>query len=194
MSDTLQAKKGSSRETVRNRRTIRKFTHDPVPKELVLELLEDAVYAPNHRLTEPWRFIYIGTESGKKKHADNLDAVLKEIKPNRTEEQIKKFRKHIMSVPAFLFVVVKEDENERARNDDFAAVSCLVQNLQLLTWEKGIGMVWKSGELLYNRKLQELMGLNSNERFAALLQIGYPAEIPEAQTRTPAKQLLTELS
>lgn len=99
-----------------------------------------------------------------------------------------------MSVPAFLFVVVKEDENERARNDDFAAVSCLVQNLQLLAWEKGIGMVWKSGEILYNRKLQELMGLNSNERFAALLQIGYPAEIPEAQTRTPAKQLLTELS
>ncbi|MDI3409845.1 nitroreductase family protein [Bacillus sonorensis] len=58
MSDTLQAKKGSVRETIRNRRTIRKFTHDPVPKELVLELLEDAVYAPNH-LTDRAVAVYL---------------------------------------------------------------------------------------------------------------------------------------
>ncbi|ATH94772.1 NAD(P)H nitroreductase [Bacillus glycinifermentans] len=194
MSDILQSEKGSIRKAIRNRRTVRKFKSDPVSKEVVLELLEDAVYAPNHKLTEPWRFVYVGTESGKQKHADNLDKALQEIKPDRSEEQIKKFRDHIMSVPAFLFVILKEDENERVRNDDFAAVSCLIQNLQLLAWEKGIGMVWKSGQVLYNRTLQQLMGLDSNERFAAILQLGYPAEIPKVQTRTPAKRLLTELS
>ncbi|MBU8685175.1 putative NAD(P)H nitroreductase YdjA [Bacillus licheniformis] len=192
MNDTLEIQ--SIRDCVRNRRTIRKFKQDPVPKEVVLELLEDAVYAPNHKLTEPWRFIYIGTESGKKKHADNLKAAFKELKPNMQEEQINKFREHILSVPAFLFVIMKEDENERVRRDDFAAVSCLIQNLQLLAWEKGIGMVWKSGEVLSHETLHRLMGLKRDERVAALLQIGYPAEIPEAKHRTPAAQLFTELT
>ncbi|MEC1262707.1 nitroreductase [Bacillus swezeyi] len=191
MNDTLQTQ--SIRDCVRNRRTIRKFKQDPVPKEMVIELLEDAVYAPNHRLTEPWRFIYIGSESGKKKHADNLKAAFKELKPNMKEEQIQKFREHILSVPAFLFVMMKEDENERIRKDDFAAVSCLIQNFQLLAWEKGIGMVWKSGEVLYSQTLHQLMGLHSDERVAALLQIGYPAEIPNGEKRTPAAQLLTEI-
>lgn len=65
------------------------------------------------------------------------------------------------------------------RNDDFAAVSALIQNLQLLAWDQGIGMVWKSGRILYDKGFQQDMGLKENERFAAILHIGYPEEVPE---------------
>ncbi|MDA1478331.1 nitroreductase family protein [Bacillus changyiensis] len=190
MNDTLS----SIQECIRDRRTIRKFREEPVPKELILELLEDAVYAPNHRLTEPWRFIYIGTESGKKKFVESMTVLYNDIKPDMKEEQLQKYKEYFMKIPAFLFVVLKEDENKRVRNDDFAAVSCLIQNLQLLAWDKGIGMVWKSGELLYNRGFAQSFGLKDHERFAAVLQLGYPAEIPKAETRTPAEQLFIEIS
>ncbi len=49
-------------------------------------------------------------------------------------------------------------------------------------------------EVLSHETLHRLMGLKRDERVAALLQIGYPAEIPEAKHRTPAAQLLTELT
>ena len=52
--------------------------------------------------------------------------------------------KNLSAVPGFLLVVLKEDENEFTRNDDFAALSGMIQNLQLLAHENGIGMVWKS--------------------------------------------------
>nr|WP_240685168.1 nitroreductase family protein [Bacillus velezensis] len=51
--------------TIRNRRSIRSFKPETVPSEVILDMLETAVYAPNHRLTEPWRFIYAASEAGK---------------------------------------------------------------------------------------------------------------------------------
>ncbi len=44
-------------EIIRSRRSIGAFKDTPVAVGLVETLLESAVYAPNHRLTEPWRFV-----------------------------------------------------------------------------------------------------------------------------------------
>lgn len=53
------------RDIIRSRRSIRKFKQDPVPPAVILDMLETAKYAPNHRVTEPWRFIYVSSETGK---------------------------------------------------------------------------------------------------------------------------------
>jgi nitroreductase len=44
-------------ELIRTRRTVGAFTAQPIPADLIMTLLETAVWAPNHRLTEPWRFV-----------------------------------------------------------------------------------------------------------------------------------------
>ncbi len=87
----------------------------------------------------------------------------------------------------------QEDENERARDDDFAATSSLIQNLQLLAWEKGIGMVWKSGKILYDKEVHQAFGLQDNERLAAIIQTGYPDEAPEVKERTPIRERFTDM-
>ncbi len=66
--------------TIRNRRSIRSFKPETVPSEVILEMLETAVYAPNHRLTEPWRFIYAASEAGKAKLADSYVSFFKKDK------------------------------------------------------------------------------------------------------------------
>ncbi len=48
-------------EALRGRRTIELFLHTPVPAALVREALEAATWAPNHHLTEPWKFYLLGT-------------------------------------------------------------------------------------------------------------------------------------
>ena len=50
-------------EAIRSRRTLKDYRDEPVPPETVRELLELAVLAPNHHLTEPWRFRVIGKET-----------------------------------------------------------------------------------------------------------------------------------
>lgn len=156
-------------------------------------MLETAVYAPNHRLTEPWRFIYAASEAGKAKLADSYVSFFKKIKDDFNEEKERNMRKNLSAVPGFLLVVLKEDENEFTRNDDFAALSGMIQNLQLLAHENGIGMVWKSGRIMYDKQVHQDFGLADNERFAAIIQTGYPDEQPKAKERTPAKSLFTEL-
>ncbi|MDM5297257.1 nitroreductase [Bacillus pumilus] len=181
------------RDAVRYRRSIRKFKDTAVTIEQLEPLLEDAVYAPNHKLTEPWRFLYATTDEAKEAFIKRFITFFKRNNPEAKEEKINQYRDYFSQVPALLFVVLKEDENPVVRNDDFAAVSALIQNFQLLAWDQGIGMVWKSGRILYDQDFQQDMGLKENERFAAILHIGYPEEVPEVKSRQKASSLLTEL-
>ncbi|MCY8496161.1 nitroreductase [Bacillus atrophaeus] len=194
MPHTEQINQHSSiRDIIRNRRSIRKFKAEPVASDIMLEMLDSAVYAPNHRLTEPWRFIYVSSETGKKNLANQYISFFKRTKPDLTEEKVQNVKNTLSGVPGFLLVVCKVDENERAKDDDFAAVSCLIQNLQLLAWEKGIGMVWKSGPILYDKEMHRAFGLKDDERFAAIIQTGYPDEMPKVKDRTPVRERFTEL-
>ncbi|XAE81397.1 nitroreductase [Bacillus pumilus] len=181
------------RDVVRYRRSIRKFKETPVTIEQLQPLLEDAVYAPNHKITEPWRFLYAVTDEAKATFVDRFIAFFQRNNPDAKEEKINQYRDYFSKVPALLLVVLKEDENPVVRNDDFAAVSALIQNFQLLAWDQGIGMVWKSGRILYDKGFQQDMGLKENERFAAILHIGYPEEVPEEKSRQKASSLLTEI-
>ncbi|OLP64220.1 hypothetical protein BACPU_27000 [Bacillus pumilus] len=181
------------RDAVRYRRSIRKFKATAVTIEQLEPLLEDAVYAPNHKLTEPWRFLYATTDEAKEAFIKRFITFFKRNNPEAKEEKINQYRDYFSQVPALLFVVLKENENPVVRNDDFAAVSALIQNFQLLAWDQGIGMVWKSGRILYDQDFQQDMGLKENERFAAILHIGYPEEVPEVKSRQKASSLLTEL-
>ncbi|MBT2572409.1 nitroreductase [Bacillus sp. ISL-51] len=194
MPKTEQLHQNSSlKNTIRNRRSIRSFKPETVSSDVILDMLETAVYAPNHRLTEPWRFIYVASEAGKAKLANSYVSFFRKIKDDFNEEKEQNMRKTLASVPGFLLVVLKEDENEFTRNDDFAAVSGMIQNLQLLACENGIGMVWKSGRILYDKQVHQDFGLADNERFAAVIQTGYPDEQPKAKERTPASRLFTEM-
>ncbi|MED3387201.1 nitroreductase [Bacillus subtilis] len=181
------------RDIIRSRRSIRKFKQEPVPAAVILDMLETAKYAPNHRVTEPWRFIYVSSETGKANLINTFAAFSKKSKPDMTEEKLQNFKNTLGRVPGFLLVVFQEDENERARDDDFAATSSLIQNLQLLAWEKGIGMVWKSGKILYDKEVHQAFGLQDNERFAAIIQTGYPDEAPKVKERTPIRERFTEM-
>ena len=50
-------------EAIRGRRTHKVFESEPVPREVVEQLLELARWAPNHFVTEPWRFRVLGPET-----------------------------------------------------------------------------------------------------------------------------------
>ncbi|MFC3748119.1 nitroreductase family protein [Paenibacillus sp. GCM10012306] len=121
-------------------------TRQPVPQELVLELLNHAVWAPNDGLREPWRFIF--AEEG-----------YRELMPRQGK------------AAAYLVIVMPEDSDLNKQNEDFAAVACLVQNFVLLGREKGLQVVRTMNEWIYDRKYSAPFGVQASERIAAVLEL-----------------------
>lgn len=170
-------------KTIRERRSIKKgYKPDPVPEELVLELLNDAVYAPNHGLREPWRFLFVSTEDKER----FIESMLEVYAPDQHEK-----RRALFSEPsAYLIVIMKEDPRQKQWEEDFAATSALIQNFQLLAWERGLGVVWKTNPHIWDPKTHRILGVQPGEKIVGFLHLGFfdPDDVPKAAPRTPAEE------
>lgn len=180
-------------DTIRERRSIRTFNRAPVARELVVQLLNDAVWAPNHGLREPWRFIYVDSEDGKMRLVDLITAASGSLKRYRLlPPKLKEFmRSKLLDIPAHLIVVMKEEKSEHKRDEDFAAVCCLMQNLQLLGWEKHLGMIWSTTEFIFDSGFRDGLGVRKDERIVGILHMGYFDKVPRPKPRTPVEKKLT---
>lgn len=174
-------------DLIRERRTVRLFKSDEVPRSLLLELLNVAVWAPNHEFREPWRFILFQGEARR----TFAEAMIRTYSSEEREKYGKNKKAYLESVPAHLIVVLKEDPRPKAWEEDYAAVCSLIQNFQLAAWERGLGVVWKTNHYGYDPKFRETAGVGPGEKIVGVLHVGYPAVIPPARPRTPAEELLT---
>lgn len=183
MEKTIQ----SISEIVRDRRSVKAgYIQKEVDKNLMISLLNDAAWAPNHGLREPWRFIFISND---RKESFIEDAILTCFPKNQHEQMLNKFK----DVPAFLIVIMKTDPRQKQFDENFAATSCMIQNLQLLAWEKELGMVWKTPNFIYDPRFYEVLEVEKDEKIIGMLQVGYfdkSARVPERK-RTDIKEKLT---
>ncbi|MEK4365737.1 nitroreductase family protein [Paenibacillus sp. FSL M8-0212] len=145
------------------------FLDRPVSQDLILELLNHAVWAPNDGLREPWRFIFADNRYG-------------DIMQGLQEP-----------APAYLLVLVKEEADQHKREEDFAAVCCLIQNFRLLAHEQRLGVSCTLHDWMYDPSRTERFGVLSNERIAAVLELGYGANQWKGNTKLPETQLHFEL-
>ena len=179
-------------ELIRSRRSIGIFNDAPVSLELVHELLESAVYAPNHRLTEPWRFIML-TGAGRERYAEIRCAMVLDFMKEKSETERKQatdgtYRKFI-NVPVYLLLVMRKQANAELDEEDYAACCCVIQNFLLLAWERGLGTIWKTFK--NDVRLREFLKLDDQERVVGIVHIGYSAEEERAGQRKPAAERIT---
>jgi nitroreductase len=177
---------------IRERRTVQRFEDRPVPLELVEELLETAVWVPNHKLTQPWRFVVVQGE-GRRRLAEiaGQGALRRESDPEKAREMSQKRFNKFAKVPLLLAVVMKENEDPVVREEDYASACCIIHNFSLLAWQRGIGLVWETYPLLKSQEFREALGVAPDEKIVGSLHMGYPAQVPEARPRIPAERLIT---
>lgn len=172
---------------IKERRSIKQFKSDPLPAGLLEELLEVAVWAPNHRMREPWRFIAFQGDGTR----FLAEAVLPFLEKTIPDPLIVSKRKEALeNIPLTLLVVMPEDEKQWERDEDLAAVAALVQNLQLAAWEKGVGTSWKTPRYIAEPEFLDKVGVKANEKIIAMLYLGYPQNVPTARPRKNPSQLL----
>ncbi|GAB2557353.1 nitroreductase family protein [Gracilibacillus alcaliphilus] len=182
------------KQIIKERRSISAYQDKEVSADLVADLLETAIWVPNHKLTEPWRFVFVQGEAKQKLAEINREVALSKTKTDNEQDRqtiSDNAYEKINQVPFLFFVINTLHPNEQLREEDYASSSCLIQNFSLLAWEQGLSTFWKSGKLAMCEETAALIGLKENERVVGQIQVGYPAKSPTPAPRHPAKDRIT---
>ncbi|MFC4410764.1 nitroreductase [Chungangia koreensis] len=180
----------SVREAIVQRRSIKLFNRQPVDRDDLMEILNEAAWAPNHKNREPWRFV-VAVGEGLTKWQEVIKdfnmSKWKDLSPQALETQMKK----LLGPGAVVFVIVPEDIRQKERLEDYAAASAFIQNAQLLAWDRGIGSCWKTPAYIEDPKIREVLGVQPGERIISMLQFGYFDVVPKGRERTPIEEKTT---
>src|SRR5829696_2656949 len=179
------------REAIVLRRSIGRVKSDPVPKEIVEEILESAVHAPNHKITEPWRFhVFTGKGRGELARARAELARLQAEAEGEEEEyiagRVSRERKKAFRAPVVIAVISKGGRDEVETLENYAACAAAVQNMQLTAHSLGLASIWRTGPVAYHEYMRAFFGLREGDRIVAYLYIGYPDMGQRPRRRSPA--------
>ena len=176
-------------ETLRGRRTIELFLHTPVPPALVREAIELATWAPNHHVTEPWKFYLLGKET-----IGACVDLVRDIVTAKKDAKMGEFKAASWAEkPGWLVVTCRKSNDELLQREDYAACSAATQNFMLYLWKAGIGSKWTTGDITRDPRFFDILGIDPNEEFVVgLIWYGFPKLTPE-QSRRPLTEVLTEL-
>jgi nitroreductase len=177
------------KDAIAARRSVKQFTDRVVTREEIERLLEAAVLAPNHRMTEPWRFYVLGPEArGKYGHVLGSRKARRVEDPDAAAAVQSKVEKEHVALPAVIAVAIQQDDNPEIREEDYAAAMMAVQNILLTAAGMGLGTHVKSGAVMDDPGAREAVGVADGERIVALINVGEPAATPDAKARTDARK------
>jgi len=165
-------------EIIKNRRATppRFLAKKEVDKETIIQLLENANWAPNHKKTEPWRFkIYTG--ESKQKLADEAFLRLTEkIKEGEAinPQKVDKLKANIERVPVVILISMQRDEAKRIPEwEEIAAVSMAVQNMWLTATDMGLGAFWGTPEFV--TYLEDILKIEPGQKPLGFFYVGHVA-------------------
>jgi nitroreductase len=175
---------------ITTRRSIKAFTDRPVEREAVERLLDAAVHAPNHRLTQPWRFVVLGP-AARRAFGEVLGArKAKKIEdPVAAQATIEKVAAAEAAIPLTIVVSAVVDANPEVREEDYAATMMAVQNMFLAAHELGLGTHLRSGAVMEDPRTRAALGIPDGERIVAMIWVGHAASVPDAKPRKLAAEL-----
>ena len=174
-------------EAIHNRRMNNEFTDDVPSRESLRRMLDAAVWAPNHRLTNPWRFFVL--EKGGEKRGevaqlayDNLFA------RSGNHDNADGSRQRVLDSPGLIYVYSVPGDSEEMTQENYAAACCAVQNLLLAAVAEGLAGDWSTGNTTRHPALAETLGGESDWTMVGALFIGQPSR-PSASVRAPADEV-----
>jgi len=186
-SDSAHAEEFAS--VLRGRRSIDLFAADAVSDETLKAAIEVARWAPNHRLTEPWRFYLLGRKS--MSAVIDLAVELEIAKKGEKAGPVRRAR--LAGVPGMFVLSSSRSDDELVDRENYAACCCAAQNLMLYLWLQGIGVKWTTGGITRDRRFYDMLGMDAvRESVVGLFWYGVPKVVP-TQARRPVAEIVTEL-
>jgi nitroreductase len=180
---------------IKNRRSVfpQDYTGEKVDDLIVKKILESALWAPSHKLTQPWRFI-VYSGGGLKLLAEKQATLYKKVteadgtfKEERYQNLLTKplLSSHIVAV------MMKRDERKSVPEiEEIGAVFCAVENMYLSTTAYGVGGYLSTGGITYFEDAKELFGLAHEDKLLGFFHIGIPKRTPSALKRKTFEEVV----
>jgi nitroreductase len=164
-------------DAIRTRRTHKAYEPEPVDRATVESLLELARFAPNHHLTEPWRFRVIG-----KKTFERLAAA---GAPNEASK--------LGRAPTLVVASTVLTGDDHQNREDLFATACAVYIVLLAAHSRGLASYWRTPALFETEDARQILGFAEREEFVALIHLGRAATSPPAKERKPPPEYVAFL-
>lgn len=166
-------------EAIRSRRTHKAFGPDPVDREVLLELFELARWAPNHHLSNPWRFRVLGPRAL---------AALKEAAGPESAAKLDR-------APSLVAVsAVQCADDPVADEEDVLATACAAYAVLLGAHARGLAAYWRTPEVLRMPEGRAAVAIPEGEHVLGLLHLGTPRQEQRVPDRAPVDEVATFLS
>jgi nitroreductase len=154
-------------EAIRSRRTIKAYAARPVDRAVLEELFELARWAPNHHLTNPWRFRVLGPES------------LRRLKAAAGAEAASKLDRAPTLVVSTAVLTGDAERDE----EDLHAAACATYIVLLAAHARGLGGYWRTPDVLRTPAGRAACGIEASERFVGLIHLGEARQDKEPPAR-----------
>lgn len=191
---------------IRGRRSVRRFKPAPLPRELILQLVELACWAPSAGYRQDWSFCVVSSPTVKKEMAEAVRrrwqaivaanssfALIDEVATYSARfgdfehapvvvavsaRRVDAFQKHMLGDDAVATV------------GSTASAAMAAQNMMLAAHALGLGSCCMTGALAARTELGRMIGLSRRHEIVCLVALGRPDETPEAPARTPVEEVV----
>lgn len=173
---------------IKDRRTIYPefYSDRKVHKEQIDTVLNSAIWAPNHGMTQPWRF-KVFMDEGKQKLANFLEEMYVTHIPKERQTDIKRARmqNRPAAASAIIAVCMERQASEKIPEiEEVMAVACAVQNMYLTCTAYGLGGFWSTPKFMSLTDTNEFLGLGEKDKCLGFFYIGYPStDWPKGQRK-----------
>ncbi|WP_446011884.1 nitroreductase family protein [Candidatus Electrothrix sp.] len=159
-------------QAIKERRSIREFTEEPVEPELLHQIITAGIWAPSGLNNQPWRFVTIRDK--------DISARL---------ASLTHYAHIVEAAPALIAVYLDKEKMYDSVKDHQAAGAC-IQNMLLAAHELGLGAVWL-GQILKNKQqVNEVLQLSEQYDLMAVVALGYPLHRTQQSRRLALEDVI----
>src|SRR6185369_11308257 len=183
-------------ELIRSRRSVftKDYSGEKVDDNIVRQMLENANWAPTHKLTEPWRFV-VFTDDGLKKLADFQSECYKKVTQAKGTFDEKKYdglKSKPLECSHVIAVGMKRDEKKSLPEwEELGAVFCAIENMYLTATAYGIGCYLSTGGITTEEGVKDFFGLGKEDKLCGFLHVGIHAKQALLSKRNPVEEKTT---
>jgi len=182
-------------EAIETRRSTSKMTGQVPPRAAIERILEAATWAPNHHVTEPWRFVVIAGAA-----RETLGAVMATSKIERRlaegkvspEGEFEALKRKALRSPVIVAIAVEPGEaTGNTELEEIEAGAAAAQNMLLTAHGLGLASMWRSGDAAFDPAVRAHLGFSERATIIGFVYLGYPAAEATRSRHTPASEFTT---
>jgi len=157
-------------QAILKRRSVRRFTNEPVTREQIETILEAGRFAPSGKNSQPWQFIVV--------ESDERRAELAKLVPQKGM---------VAAAPVTLAVLLDHDVGYDELKDA-QGIGAAIENMLLAVHALGLGACWMG--VARDEVVETLVEAREGEELMAIIPIGHPAESPTRSPRRPLSEIV----